>query len=515
MIKPIFLLLMCAAFSCQEGSTNKKPRLEDNAEEITIKVDPSIAYQTMEHFGASDAWSTQFVGTWPEEKRSAIADLLFSKEMDEDGNPRGIGLSLWRFNLGAGSTEQGEQSGIGDEWRRAPSLLDENGDFVPNGQPGQMWFAQAAKERGVENLLVFLNSPHVSLTRNSKAFTDEGSTSNLAPENYEAFAEYLSTAIEGMAAEGLKVDYISPVNEPQWDWEDGGQEGTPFWNHEIAGIVSALDGKLQENGLDTKIDIAEAGQIEYLYEVHNRPGRSDQVSDFFSSESDNFIGDLPSLSNGISGHSYFTTAPFEMAVEKRRMLHDQLQEFPSLKYWMSEYCILGDNNGEINGNGRDLGIDAALYMARIIHMDLVISQATAWHWWLGVSPYDYKDGLVYIDRQKEDGSYYESKMLWALGNYSRFVRPGFERIAVEGPDRGADFLFSGYKDPKSDDVVLVFVNSSIGPVKIDLDMNQVEGETMAAYLTTAEKSLHFTEVEADAIAVPARSVMTLTTKKKP
>jgi hypothetical protein len=27
--------------------------------------------------------------------------------------------------------------------------------------------------------------------------------------------------------EGIEFDYISPFNEPQWDWENGNQEGTP------------------------------------------------------------------------------------------------------------------------------------------------------------------------------------------------------------------------------------------------------------------------------------------------
>mgnify|MGYP004422595831 CR=1 FL=1 len=69
-----------------------------------IEVDKPL--QTMDYFGASDAWSMQFIGLWPQEKQNQIADWLFSMENDENGKPKGIGLSLWRFNVGAGSTEQ-------------------------------------------------------------------------------------------------------------------------------------------------------------------------------------------------------------------------------------------------------------------------------------------------------------------------------------------------------------------------------------------------------------------------
>src|SRR5690606_33072784 len=110
-------------------------------ENVSINVISKETYQVIEHFGASDAWSSQFVGLWPDQKKNAIAELLFSKAEDGDGNPKGIGLSLWRFNVGAGSAEQGAQSGIRDEWRRAESFLNADGSYDWSKQAGQVWFA--------------------------------------------------------------------------------------------------------------------------------------------------------------------------------------------------------------------------------------------------------------------------------------------------------------------------------------------------------------------------------------
>ena len=63
------------------------------ADKLTIQVDPGTTFQTIDGFGASDAWRCQFVGkNWPLEKRERIADLLFSRETDDQENPRGIGL---------------------------------------------------------------------------------------------------------------------------------------------------------------------------------------------------------------------------------------------------------------------------------------------------------------------------------------------------------------------------------------------------------------------------------------
>ena len=77
--------------------------LPAQGEAVHFTILPTSPEQHIQHFGASDAWSMQFLGLWPEKQQEQIADWLFSVENDETGKPKGIGLSLWRFNLGAGS----------------------------------------------------------------------------------------------------------------------------------------------------------------------------------------------------------------------------------------------------------------------------------------------------------------------------------------------------------------------------------------------------------------------------
>lgn len=62
----------------------------------------------MDNFGASDCWTAQFFGLFPNAKREQMADWLFSLETATNGQHRGIGLSLWRFNIGTGSAAQGD-----------------------------------------------------------------------------------------------------------------------------------------------------------------------------------------------------------------------------------------------------------------------------------------------------------------------------------------------------------------------------------------------------------------------
>ena len=112
---------------------------------INIELIPEIEYQTIHNFGASDAWSTQFVGNWPSNQKESIADLLFSLDLEAEGSPKGIGLSVWRFNIGAGSAEQGEASEIKDSWRRAEGFLQNNLNYNWNKQAGQQWFYKQLK----------------------------------------------------------------------------------------------------------------------------------------------------------------------------------------------------------------------------------------------------------------------------------------------------------------------------------------------------------------------------------
>ena len=189
---------------------------------------------------------------------------------------------------------------------------------------------------------------------------------------------------------------------------------------------------------------------------------------------------------------------------------------PGLEYWMSEYTLL-ENNGEIKGTGRDLGIDPALYMARVIQADMLYANASAWHWWLAVSPYDYKDGLIYIDLDKNSGEIYESKMLWALGNFSRFIRPGAVRIAINRIDGATSLeslngvLASAYRTTFGE-LVVVLLNQYTESQRLKFSGLTDTGLKIHPYLTSSnpEDNLRYLgAMDSNKIIIlPGRSIMT-------
>ncbi len=487
--------------SAQAGAQSTAP--------LTLTIDARTTFQTIDNFSASDAWAGQFVGRWPDAKKDSIADWLFSLDTLADGTPKGIGLSMWRFNLGAGSTQQGDSSGIRDEWRRAESLAGPDGQFDLNRQAAQQWFLKAAKQRGVPQFLAFLNSPPVQYTNNQKAYT-QGGKCNIEPAVYGKVSDYIVVAIAGLEKKnGIRFQYISPVNEPQWDWSDGGQEGNPYNNVQIAGLVRALNDAIVSRRLSTKILVTEAGHLKYLLRDDDKPGKGNQVQDLMHPSGANYIGGLKAVSNTIAGHSYFSTSPFSSAITLRQELATRVASVKGLSFWQSEYCILGDNGGEINGSRRDTGMRSALYVARTIHTDLAFANATAWQWWLSISPYNYKDGLVYIDKSKTGGWYQDSKLMWAMGNYSRFIRPRMKRVSATLASPDSTCLATAYKDVKTGALVAVLINTA--KTTQTVQVNEHTGKVftrMRAYVTSPNKKLQPQSVNNTLLLEP-ESVTTL------
>jgi len=506
--------------------------ITQDRESLDVLVDPDITYQTIHSFGASDSWRVQFVGKyWPEEKRNQIADLLFSMEIDESGNPKGIGLSTWRFYLGAGTMEQGEASGIGNEWRRAECFQNPDGSYNWNKYEGQKWFVHAAKKRGVENFLLYSISPPVHMSRNGLGYATKGETKfNIETSRYGDYANYMVDVIEYFKnKEHIHFQYLSPFNEPQWKWDEANQEGSPANNSELFEFLQVLSTSLGDRQLTTQIVPGEAGSINYLFASGTHP-RGNQIQVFFDPSSEMYLGDLPNMKKAISGHSYFSTWPIEKQIQSRQKLRKRLLEVnPELEYWQTEFCILEKSDELGSGGGRDLGMPLALYVTRVIHSDLAIANSNTWEWWTALSQVDYKDGLIHLDpidttleRQagreavKYDGSIVETKLLWAMGNFSRFVRPGMQRIEVKVDNvlslaEQAKYLQAiGFKDADSEKIVLVFINHRAE--KKEINLTGIKPSNVAScrlYVTDQTRDLEMSAANVKDLTIPPRAVATL------
>ena len=485
------------------------------AQTISIDVDLNQKYQTIDNFSASDCWWAHKIGnTWSTANKDSIADLLFSPT-------KGIGLSAWRFNLGGGIDVS-----ISDSWRTVTTFEVSPGNYDWTRNEGGQWFLKAAKERGVNQFIAFVNSPPKSMTRNGHTYCTDGlGSTNLKDGYYNQFSKYLVDILKHFRdSVGVNFDYVSPVNEPQWEWNGSGQEGNRASNDDIKKMVDSLYAELNNQNVSTKIIIPESGEL---------PGWYTTASSISSKYGKTYGNYLNSLFNDASittkaakifaGHSYWSDLLSSEVVQARQSLYSYMEQYLSLgyKYWATEYCILEGTSGQ-GGSGRDLTMTTALDIARIIHFDLAITNASAWQWWLAVSKYDYKDGLIFTNYgvTGTSQSIIPSKTLWALGNYSRYIRPGSQRIGCSGANDKYGLMASAYLDSAGTKVILVFVNVGNNERELEFSFSGLDSSQEIKYLTPyitsnkLEDNLKaYDPVSVDSIyKIPSKSVVTLVCK---
>jgi glucuronoarabinoxylan endo-1,4-beta-xylanase len=156
--------------------------------------------------------------------------------------------------------------------------------------------------------------------------------------------------------------------------------------------------------------------------------------------------------------------------------------------------------------GTDDSIQNGLALAQEIHTFLTVANANAYHyWWLDGSGNGSLAG---------DSTDTPAKRLYVMGNYSKFVRPGFYRVNV---NNGTAALVSAYKDPASSNYVIVAANPTAFPITQTFDVTSCPVySTLNQWVTSGTLSLASepaVSVSSGKLtyALPAYSVVTLDT----
>lgn len=488
-------------------------------------VDKNITYQEIDNFSASDAWRCHFVGKyWPQEKKEEIADLLFKREFDEKGNPKGMALTNWRVNVGAGSYENREAKEVNNSWNRTECFLLPDGTYDFSKQEGQQWFMKAAKERGVNNFLFFTNSAPYFMTRSGATVSTDRNYINLQEDKFDDFARFLVNCTKHFRGLGYDVNYISPINEPNVEWHTNAfQEGSFATKSDIYRLVAELDKVIEEEQVETKILIPELGELKYLFEVDSAANMPDDIihSMFYKNGEYSVLG-FKNLFNCVAAHDYWTAYPPKLLVDIRTDLRKALeQNGHQTKFWASEYCIL-EKNKEITMEPSPIkSINLGLYVARIIHSDLALANASAWQWWTALSMGEdvpiqllpMKDSST--ESIKYDGIISPTKMFWTTANYSFFIRPGMKRIDVKPThivsdlEAATSLMVSSYTDNK--EIITVIINYTDKEEQLDLKCEKAK--TGKLYVTSIDKNLEYVGEHAlKKLSIPARSVVTVVVK---
>ena len=245
------------------------------------------------------------------------------------------------------------------------------------------------------------------------------------------FVKYLADCVARLRDEhSITVDYVSPVNEPQYGWDDNSCEGSPWGQFFIPGLVGMLAERLQ--GGTTKVLVGESAQYKYAIEG-NEPAILMA----------GLKGNQHNVAAVFAAHAGYSNGPDDYTMWRLRTDLLAKVRAAGLELWQTSYSMLEEPSTleGLKGVSPILDIHIAVHLAKVILHDLVFADAASWSFWTAMGPErgDFPTRYLLIRLRTPGGSDSEAawrsgsgaepaKTLWALGHFSRFVRPGYVRV---------------------------------------------------------------------------------------
>ncbi len=413
-----------------------------------VTVTSGTTYQTISGFGASSQWDNSF--------SSSLADTFWSDDSSQPPSSQvngHAGLSILRLGIDdSGNGNWGSQCAF------ATQALGINKNVRVFGSP---WSPPAK----------WKNNNSVDGNNTGSDNFNPGSNSNqLNSGNYGNYASYLTSfATACKNTYGFTPYAISVQNEPDYDPSYDACLWSPSAIDTFVG--SYLGPDLNAAGFNNIVMIPESF-------ADNLTGANTAMGDSNAAKYVKVIGmHLYGGGPNTIPSSYSTTAGH--AVES--------------------WCT------EVSEKTSDNNIDSGVFYAGELHSCIVDHNYNAYcYWWLVPTGTD-DEGLC-------DNSGNPTKRLYTIGNYSKFIRPGYVRIgATEVPSSGVSV--SAYYSATDGKVVIVAINGNTGSsANVNFNYSDLNVSTVYPWVTSSSLNL----VQQTAVAVsggkfsytlPAQSVV--------
>jgi glucuronoarabinoxylan endo-1,4-beta-xylanase len=111
--------------------------------------------------------------------------------------------------------------------------------------------------------------------------------------------------------------------------------------------------------------------------------------------------------------------------------------------------------------GPNVTIDNGILVAQWIYDAIVVGGASAWHYWWLISAGNDNGGLL-------PNSLATTKRLYTIGNFSKFVRPGYQLVALSGSAVPSGVQAVAFVDPAGGAVAIVAINSNATPTSLSV-----------------------------------------------
>ncbi len=400
----------------------------------TVTLDWGTDYQTIDGFGVSEAFhQSNNIALLGDTKQKEIYDLLFSTS-------KGAGFSIFRSILGDGGTWGNATDGPNKTMQPSETTWDwteSNDDQIPMIRTIQSTY-------GIKNILYTVWSPPGWMKSNGS--TSRGS---LKTDKYQAYATYLAEHIKNYRSKfGIEITHIGIANEPnlETDYSSCTWSSASFKTFMKDYLVPTFD----REGITAKVILGENMSCNESFAI-------DSLNDATAVTRTDIVG----------CHNYGST----------------YSAFPTTKskgkgIWMTEIS---------NMNGNDPSITDGLKWAKEIHDFMTITQGNAWCYWWGACYKTYNgEGLIRMDMNAK--TYTVDKRLYTIGQFSRFIRPGWQRFsATANPVSGV--YVTAYKDPSTGDFAVVAINNSSTNQSVTYNLKGFSAVSVTPYTTSANQNL--------------------------
>lgn len=384
------------------------------------------------------------------------ADQFFSRES-------GLGLSLLRLAI-------------------VPDTVNLDCGCVSNSAPyqcvagtksqilsGDLQVAQLATARGVR-LTASPWSPPAEMKSSGKFCG--GGTMLGNPENYAEYSARLASFPGLLREHGVSIDSMSVQNEP--DVENEKYDTCRWTAQQVHDFVPYLSDALKATGFN-QIKIAAPEESEWTFDLLDPTMKDPKTAGRIGL---------------VMGHAYRADQPSGLPQSDGRPV------------WQTEVS----DYDKFNGSMKD-----GIAWARNIHNYLTIG-TNAWLFWnldCGKHFYNKDNNMCLTDDQGQ-----LAKRAYVLGQYSKFVRPGWQRIGVT--NRGT-LLVTAYKGPENRFAVVTVNDSWWGVRKQTFELRGIGRlwTPITPWITSASASLRKLPAVAPAsngiefvYTIPANSVVT-------
>jgi glucuronoarabinoxylan endo-1,4-beta-xylanase len=335
---------------------------------------------------------------------------------------------------------------------------------------GDLRVAQLATQRGVQ---VFASpwSPPAEMKTSGK-FCGVGSMKS-DPGLYAAYAERMARFPQLLEANGVSLTALSVQNEP--DTENDGYDTCRWTGRQIHDFIPYLSDALSKAGAKN-LKIAAPEESEWAFDLLSETVKDPAV--------DGKVG-------LILGHGYHSGKP------------SGLPEVGDRHVWQSETSEYTKFDGSI---------EDGLRWAESIH-DYMAIGANAWMFWnldCGEHFYNQSSNMCLTDQKGR-----LAKRAFVVGQFAKFIRPGWRRIGVANP---GDLMITAYKGSDKKFAIVVINTSWVAKRDQEFIFRGAisSNSSIRPWITSSASSLeHLTPVSFNATTgsvsytIPGKSVVTL------